>query len=163
MESSGSADSRNKVWRLVKDMKVAMFVTRDASGAVSARPMPAVNRDFADRLWFMTAASSPSLVDLRASAQALVAYAEPRDHAYVTVRGRARVVSDSEKIRELWSEAARAWFPAGPDSSDIALIEVMVGSAGFDGRGDGHGHLSGDHHSLRRGHYCPSAGSHDKG
>jgi general stress protein 26 len=131
MHSSDSEASRNKVWDLIKDIRAAMLVTRDAQGAMSARPMSAANKDFTDRLWFMTSADSPKLEEIRAVPLVLVAYSDPKAQNYVSVRGTARIVTDVEKIKELWSEAARVWFPRGPEESDIALIEVMVDTAEY--------------------------------
>ena len=131
METSDSEKSRKKVWDLIKDIRAAMLVTRDAQGAMSARPMSAVNKEFSDRLWFMTSADSPKLDEIRAVPMVLVAYAEPKDQNYVSVRGTARIVTDVGKIKELWSEGARVWFPRGPEESNIALIEVMVDTAEY--------------------------------
>lgn len=131
MQTRGGDASHKKVWDLIKDIRAAMLVTRDAQGAMSARPMSAVNREFTDRLWFMTAGDSPKLDEIRAVPMVLVAYAEPKDQNYVSVRGTARIVTDKDKVRELWSETARVWFPKGPDESDIALIEVMVDTAEY--------------------------------
>jgi len=64
-------------------------------------------------------------------ADGALAYAEPKDQNYVSVRGTARIVTDKDKVREFWSETARVWFPKGPDESDIALIEVMVDTAEY--------------------------------
>ena len=123
--------SRKKVWDLIKDIRAAMLVTRDANGAMSARPMSAANKEFTDRLWFMTRGDSPKLDEIRAESSVLVAYSEPKDQNYVSVRGAARIVTDKTKIKELWSEAARIWFPKGPDESDIALIEVTIDTAEY--------------------------------
>ena len=131
METTASVDARKKVWDLIQDIQVAMLVTRDAQGPMAARPMAAVNRDFSDRLWFMTAADSPKLEEIRATPRVLVAYAEPKKQIYVSVRGAARIVQDRDKIRELWTEGARVWFPDGPDDSAIALIEVRVETAEY--------------------------------
>ncbi|MFO1118016.1 MAG: pyridoxamine 5'-phosphate oxidase family protein [Beijerinckiaceae bacterium] len=131
MEAANSDAARAKVWELVKDIRAAMLVTRDAEGHMSARPMSAVNREFTDRLWFMTSADSPKLDEIRAVPLVLVAYSEPKDQNYVSVRGTARVVTDRDKIRELWTEAARVWFPKGPEESEIALIEVVVDTAEY--------------------------------
>ena len=131
MQQTQSEERREKVWDLVRDIRAAMLVTQNANGAMSARPMSAVNKDFTDRLWFMTSADSPKLEDIRAMPLVLVAYAEPKDQNYVSVRGSARIVTDAVKIRELWTEAARVWFPRGPDESNIALIEVSVDSAEY--------------------------------
>ena len=62
-----SLEARNKVWDLIKDIRVAMFVTQAADGKLSARPMSAVNKEFSGALWFMTAGDSPKLDEVRAS------------------------------------------------------------------------------------------------
>ena len=124
-------DAQGKVWDLIKDIRIAMFVTQDAEGKLSARPMSAVNDEFSGSLWFMTAGDSPKLEDVRASPDVLVAYAEPKDQNYVSARGRAEIVKDKAKIRDLWSEADRVWFPNGPEESDIALIRVEVETAEY--------------------------------
>ncbi|HPG04528.1 MAG: pyridoxamine 5'-phosphate oxidase family protein [Rhodoblastus sp.] len=126
-----SIEARQKVWDLIKNIRVAMFVTQDSDGRLAARPMSAVNKTFDGALWFMTAGDSAKLDELRASTNVLVAYAEPKDQNYVSARGRAEIVRDQAKVREFWSEAARVWFPGGPEESDIALIKVEVDSAEY--------------------------------
>lgn len=130
-EHTGTADAQKKVWEMIKDISAAMLVTQNAQGEMSARPMSAVNRDFTGSLWFMTAADSPKLDEIRASPNVLAAYSDPSDQNYVSARGKARIVTDRAKIREFWSEAARVWFPRGPDDSPIALIELEVESAEY--------------------------------
>lgn len=126
-----SLEAQTKVWELIKDISIAMFVTQGDDGKLSARPMSAVNTEFSGALWFMTAGDSAKLEEVRASRNVLVAYAEPKDQNYVSARGRAEIVRDKAKIKEFWSEAARVWFPKGPDESDIALIRVDVESAEY--------------------------------
>ena len=45
--------------------------------------------------------------------------------------GNARIVHDKAKIKDLWSEAARVWFPKGPDDPQIALIAVEITDAEY--------------------------------
>src|SRR3954464_7761859 len=40
-------------------------------------------------------------------------------HEYVSLSGSARIVKDAEKLKELWSEAFRVWFPAGLDDPEL--------------------------------------------
>ena len=126
-----SLEAQGKVWDLIKDIRIAMFVTQDSAGKLSARPMSAVNDEFSGSLWFMTAGDSPKLEDVRASPDVLVAYSEPKNQNYVSARGKAEIVKDKTKVKELWSEMDRVWFPRGPDESDIALIRVEVESAEY--------------------------------
>ncbi len=45
--------------------------------------------------------------------------------------GRADVVEDREKAKELWSPLVKAWFPQGPEDPNLALIRVRVESADY--------------------------------
>jgi general stress protein 26 len=129
---STSGEDRTKVWELIKDVQIAMLVTQDQSHKLSARPMAACNRDFNDgTLWFMAREGSPKLAELAESKNVLLAYSHPGKQDYVSLSGTARVVRDQAKVKELWSEPARVWFPKGPEEGDIALIAVDVETAEY--------------------------------
>ena len=36
--------------------------------------------------------------------------------------GRASVITDKAKIKELWTEGVRPWFPDGTNDSDVSLL-----------------------------------------
>jgi general stress protein 26 len=42
----------------------------------------------------------------------------------VSVSGKAEIVTDQAKVKELWSEGLRTWFPKGQDDPEIGLIRV---------------------------------------
>ncbi|MEA2841645.1 MAG: hypothetical protein QOF41_2975 [Methylobacteriaceae bacterium] len=134
-ESSGMSTSggdREKVWDLIKHIGVAMLVTQDAGHKLSARPMAAANRDFNEgTLWFFVREGSPKLDELAESRNVLLAYSHPGKQDYVSLSGKARVVRDQAKVKQLWSEPARVWFPKGPNEGDIALIAVDVETAEY--------------------------------
>lgn len=128
---STSQEDRQKVWELIKDVRIAMMVTQDASHNLSARPMAASQSEFDGTLWFFTRDNSPKLRELETNNQVLLAYSHPAKQDYVSVAGKARVVRDRAKVKELWSEPMRVWFPQGPEEQDIALIAVDVDSAEY--------------------------------
>jgi hypothetical protein len=49
----------------------------------------------------------------------------------VSVSGRARLVRDKDKARELWNPTLRAWFPRGLDDPELALLCVTVTKAEY--------------------------------
>jgi len=49
----------------------------------------------------------------------------------VAVSGRATLVTDKAKIKELWHEMLKAWFPEGIDDLNIALVKVNPDGAEF--------------------------------
>ena len=84
-----------------------------------------------DDLWFYTSRSSPVVGELRADPRVLLTYAEPADQNYVSISGRATVVDDRVKARDLWSEHMRTWFPKGVDDPDLILIRVEAERAQY--------------------------------
>lgn len=130
-ETTSSPDAREKVWDLVKDIKMAMLATVGPDGRMHARPMASVQKDFDGTLWFMTREHSLKVDEIESRPDVLLAYSHPPQQHYVSITGKARVVRDRAKINELWSEADRVWFPKGPDDPEIALLAVDVEQAEY--------------------------------
>ena len=128
---SDSYNDRQKVWELIKDINIALLVTTGEGGSLHGRPMAAMNKDFNGELWFASRDGTPKLNEIAEHTQVLLAYSEPKSQNYVSVSGSARIVHDKAKVKELWSEPVRVWFPNGPEDPNIALICVKVESAEY--------------------------------
>jgi general stress protein 26 len=113
-----------KLYELIKDVKVAMMTTSEVDGSLHSRPMWNHLADKSGDLWFFSRASTGKISELRKDAQVNLAYSDPSGQNYVSVSGRAEIIRDQAKVKELWSEGLRTWFPKGPDDPDIALIRV---------------------------------------
>ena len=50
---------------------------------------------------------------------------------WVSLTGRAAVVDDRAKKRELWNSVVEAWFPDGPDDDGVVLLKVTGDSAEY--------------------------------
>ncbi len=127
---SESYNDRQKVWEMIKDVRIALLVT-SADEGLRGRPMAAMNKDFDGELWFASRKDTPKLAEIKDEAHVLLAYSEPKNQNYVSVAGTARIVRDAAKVKALWSEPMRVWFPKGPEDPDIALICVTVTSAEY--------------------------------
>ena len=130
-EHSSTLDDREKVWGLIKDIKIALLVTTVGDGQLHGRPMVALNKEFEGDLWFASREGAPKLDEISDHQQVLLAYSEPKNQDYVSLSGRATLVRDPAKVKSLWSEAMRVWFPKGPDDPSITLIKVAVDSAEY--------------------------------
>ena len=131
VKESDSDTDRRKVWELIKDINIALLVTTSKEGPLHGRPMAAMNKEFNGELWFASRDGTPKLNEIAEHTQVLLAYSEPKSQNYVSVSGSARIVHDKEKVKELWSEPVRVWFPQGPEDPNIALICVKVESAEY--------------------------------
>lgn len=131
-ESKTPAD----LWKMIKDIKFGMFITRhhhgEHEGHLHSRPMTTQNRNLDDgKLWFFMSRRSGPVDDLLADPVVNISYAEPGDDTYVSVSGKARAVEDVAQARALWSKAADAWFPGGPEDPDLALVVVDIEHAHY--------------------------------
>lgn len=118
-------EARIKVRERIETIRTVMLVTADAEGDLHSRPMRVLAVED-DTVWFMTEVNSPKAFEIEQDSDVLLACANPSGDEYVSVRGKARMVRDVARQKELWSEAARPWFPEGPESANLALIAVKV-------------------------------------
>ncbi|MDG3007985.1 pyridoxamine 5'-phosphate oxidase family protein [Paludisphaera mucosa] len=115
-----------KVGMMIRGIKVAMLTSVAPDGGLHSRPMATQEADFDGTLWFFTRASSGKVEEIRHDSDVNVSYASPDDHRYISLSGRASIVRDAEKIRELWNPSYRIWFAQGLEDPDLALLRVDV-------------------------------------
>lgn len=126
-----------KLWDLIKDIRVAMLTTREADGSLHSRPMGTQLKKFDGTLWFFTALHSPKKDEVAGDQHVSITYSDPKQHRYVSVTGRARVVpaaSDRQRAEELWTPLdiyLRAWFPRGLDDPELGLMSIEVERAEY--------------------------------
>lgn len=121
-------DELGHVADLVKDIHVAMLTSRNREGALVSRPMSPLDMDAEGTVWFFT--------DLRSSKvgqrEAMNLSFTDLDHGtYVSVSGRATVVTDRAQIARLWTPMAKPGFPDGPDSEHLGLLAFVPESADY--------------------------------
>lgn len=123
---------RRKVLELIKSIDYAVFTTRGTDGApLHARPMAyrAVEGD--GDLWFFSKKESRKAKEIAADPAVLIAFADPRAQHFVSITGRAEIVTDRAVVREKWSEIYRAWFPGGPGDEAVVAIRIHAERAEY--------------------------------
>jgi len=130
MTANAQSDGVKKVAELIKDIRIAMFVTLDASGRPHSRPMATQHTEFDGTLWFMTSAETAKNAEIEKEPRVNVAYMSTSSESYLSVSGDADIVNDRERIAELWNPIMNAWFE-GPDDPTLRLIRVRVQEAEY--------------------------------
>jgi general stress protein 26 len=120
-----------KLNELIKGIRIAQFTTIEDDGSLRSRPMATQDTEFDGVLWFFTRDDSAKVRELRSDEHVNVGYSHPDNNRFVSVSGRAEIVRDRAKIKELWTPPLKAWFPDGEDDAHIALIKVTVDHAEF--------------------------------
>lgn len=128
-----AAEGRATLWGLIRDIRFAMFTSRQREGQLRSCPMTTQNAaiDQDASLWFFASRHGAPVTDIASDASVNVSYAEPSNDSYVSISGTAVVVEDMAKKKQLWSKLTQAWFPGGVDDPDLALIKVDIVTAHY--------------------------------
>ena len=123
---AGREKGIEKLRELIEGVEYVMLTTVATDGSLHSRPMAAQNAEFDGTLWFFTRASSHKVEEVEKDHHVNVAYASADDKVWVSLSGRAALVRDRTKMEELWSPEMEAYFGAGLEDPDIALLKVSV-------------------------------------
>lgn len=113
---------------LIKAIPVAMLTTLSSDGTLDSRPMAPLSMDGAGALWFFTDLRAAKLQHLQALN---LAFSDPDRGTYVLLSGQGEVSTDRIRIQQLWTAAAKPWFPEGPTSANLALLKIMPDAADY--------------------------------
>lgn len=112
---------------LIKDVDTAMLTTVTEEGLVS-RPMKTQDVEFDGDLWFFTKKETNKYEEILHDQDVNVAYA---GKSYVSVRGRAEIVEDLDKKKELWSKAYEQIMQTSYNDPNVVLIKVKAEAAEY--------------------------------
>ncbi|MGZ4676675.1 MAG: pyridoxamine 5'-phosphate oxidase family protein [Acidimicrobiia bacterium] len=121
MRTSSDTTASTRSLRDVLDGQHVGMLTTVQESAIEARPMTIVDHDD-HTVWFL-ADRHAHWVPVGAPIPGALAIADARHESFASVAGRLRTVEHRERIHELWSAPARAYFD-GPD--DPALVAVAL-------------------------------------
>lgn len=127
IEKQDSAE-RQRLADLVEPSRVAMLTTLDADGQLTSKPMSPIELDARGCIWFFTdchAATAAQLERLNLS------FCNVERGDYVSIVGRGELLDDRARMKALWTPMARPWFPEGPESPDLRLLEVIPSSVEY--------------------------------
>ncbi|MHB0777239.1 pyridoxamine 5'-phosphate oxidase family protein [Halomonas sp. WWR20] len=120
-----SPEHKQKIWKMIEDIKVGMLVTLD-DGVPRARPMHLVQDAYDGTLWFYTRRSAEKTFEAQQEQAVSISFSDQEEGVYVSLTGRAGLSNDRELIDKYWNPFVAAWFPEGKDDPDVALLEIRV-------------------------------------
>jgi len=125
------SETRAKLSKMVNGARTAFMVTRSGDHGMHGRPMQTaeVTEDF-QKLYFSNARDSGKTREIKNDDHVFLGYSNSSGAEWVCINGRARVVDDRAKIKELWNPIWKNWFK-GPDDPNLVLIEVTPESAEY--------------------------------
>jgi general stress protein 26 len=120
-----------KLAELIDEIRIGMLTTVEPDGSLRSRPLATLQMDADGRLWFFTSITSPKVAEIDQHNHVCITYADPDEEDYVSVSGATQILRERAKIKELWTNWAKPWFPEGPDDPDLALLCVTIESAEY--------------------------------
>jgi len=117
-----------KLHELIDGMHTAMLTTAEGT-RMRSRPM-AVIKNEGNVLWFFTGKDSDKAREIGGHSQVNVAFADESHNKFVSISGKAQVIDDCAKAKELWTVFAKGWFD-GPEDPDLRMIRFEMDSAEY--------------------------------
>lgn len=124
-----SNENIQKVRDIIKGTRVAMLTHVDEDGRLVSKPMATQEVDFDGTVRFIAERASDQGMDIQKNPNVNVAYSG--NGAWVSLSGKARIVNDTDKLRELWSSFTGSWLEGGPENPNNVLIEIDADTAEY--------------------------------
>jgi general stress protein 26 len=113
------------------------MLTTLSEGTMRSRPMHAMADRENNCLWFITDQRGAKDEEIKDAPNVCLAFSDTSQNAYLSISGRAEMMRDPVKARELWSTEAQAWWPKGPTDPDVRVLRVFPDHAEYwDTRGN---------------------------
>jgi general stress protein 26 len=119
----------------MKDIDFCTLATHAGDGAIGARPMSNNrNVDYDGDAWFFTYDDRRMVADIERDANVGVTYlGNPglkglmgAPGAFIHVEGKAQLIRDETRFREHWDKSLDRWFPQGPETPGVILLQVTA-------------------------------------
>jgi general stress protein 26 len=155
-----AAPDIDRIWELMSSIRFCLLTNWDGA-RLHSRPMSAMVRREENAIYFFTDVRAHKDEEIARYPQVTLGFADPGSQKYVSVYGKAEILRDEAKLRELWAIPAKAWW-GSPDNPNVRLIKITPDEAEcWDAPGNV---ISGLRiaFSIMRGHPPNHAGEHHK-
>lgn len=129
VEVMSQDENTQQVFDIIKKHPICMFTVRGNEAPLLSRPMTVVKVEDNGELWIITSTGSDPAKEVGSEAQVNLTFSGNSE--WLSVHGSAVVITSEPKARELWNSAIAAFFPDGPESSNVALIRVRPEGAEY--------------------------------
>lgn len=114
------ADSLTETfWNNMSKIHVVLL----GAGGGTPVPMAPMAREDDTAIWFITAADHDTFKAAKAGEGADIYLCDSAGGMYGTIKGRLSVSDDTDKLDELWSPMAAAWFENGREDDSVRLMK----------------------------------------
>ncbi|MFN3765873.1 MAG: pyridoxamine 5'-phosphate oxidase family protein [Aliihoeflea sp.] len=122
----------------MREIDIAMLMTRTDGGAIAGRPM-SNNGDveYDGDSYYFTMSDARMVADIEADPTVSLAF-QGEDMFMVAVQGMAEIVRDKAAFEDHWNPDLDDWFEDGADTEGLVMIKVSAGRVHYwDGEENG--------------------------
>ena len=123
-----TSPERTQLCELIGHMHLAMLTTVNEAGELVSRPMAPLEMASDGSIWFFTDLQTAKVKQLKTLN---LSFTDADQGTYVSISGQGEIHTDHERMKRLWTPAAKPWFPDGPDSPNLCLIKIVPEMAEF--------------------------------
>ncbi|MDD0858430.1 pyridoxamine 5'-phosphate oxidase family protein [Arthrobacter alpinus] len=120
-----SNEDIHKVIDIIGHHRICMMTAVGADNVLQSWPMTVMKVEDDGELWFFSSIGSGPVEEVGTESQVNLSFTGKND--WLSVHGFAAIITSEPKAREMWNEAAAAFYPDGPESKNLVLIRVRRG------------------------------------
>lgn len=121
--------------KAMRDIDFCTLATHSGDGSIGGRPMSNNrNVDYTGNSWFFTYADRLMVKDIERDPNVGLSYLGSagllgvigKPGMFIHVEGRATLIHDPGRFAEHWDKALDRWFPQGPETPGLVMIQVAA-------------------------------------
>lgn len=114
-----------KIKTIAEKAQICLFCTKIETGQpFSTRPMSAQKVDDIGNIWFLSDKDSSKNMEIKDDDHVQLLFSGSSHSDFLSVYGKATILYDRQKIKELYEPIVKAWFQEGKDDPNISVIKV---------------------------------------
>jgi general stress protein 26 len=114
-----------KLKELVEEIRICLFSTAlQTDDWAALRPMTALETDDKGNIWFLSDMDSEKNAAILKNNKVQLYFSHPGQNSYLIVNGEAEIITNQNKINDLWSPIGSIWFKEGKNDPKISVIKV---------------------------------------
>lgn len=104
---------------------VCLFTTMLEQVPLSTRPMFVRKVCDQGNFWFLSSIDSKKNIEIAVDDRVQLFFLNAASAEFASVYGKATIITDKNKIKELWHQSAKMWFIEGIDDPTLSVIKVQ--------------------------------------
>lgn len=117
-------EANEKIKELAGKADTCLFTTNLTSLPLTTRPMSTRDVDENGCIWFFSRRDSNKNKEIAQDNRVQLFYSNFSNSEYLSIYGKATILKDEKKAKELWSVFAKTWFNEGYDDPELTLIKI---------------------------------------